>query len=892
LTQGTFLLIDGNSLSYRAFHALPLLATSRGITTNAVYGFTSMLLKILRDLKPDFVAACFDKEKITFRHEKFKAYKAQRPPTPAELRAQFPLIKELLQAMRIPVLELQGYEADDLIGSLVLKAEKISLHNIILTGDQDVLQLVSPQTKVLLTKKGISEMEEYSAQKVKAQFGVTPAQFTDFKGLVGDPSDNIPGIPGIGAKTAAKLLNEFSSLEEIILRQAELPLKLQPKIEMFAGQARLAKELVTIVQDVPELIEPEKCHWPGPDQATLLAFFNRLEFKSLIRTALSQPKKETKEQNSNSKENFLNQKLTGSLQVDCRLITQPEDLRKVYLKICRAGQVAVALKGNRENGVLQAAVSFKESNEEPKNFYLPLVIDHEVLSASLKTLKDICQNPELEILTHDGKSGLWWLKSHGWEIKNLAFDTMIASYLLSPGLSGYDLPTIALEHLNVVLPAEEEQALVAQANAVLSLAGVLAAKINLQGQEKLFYKVEMPLVKVLAAMEMAGVAVDKQQLILMAEEISGQIELLTQEAYVLAGEKFNLSSPKQLGQILFKKLKLPVIKRTKTGYSTDIEVLTALAGTHPIIDKILTHRQLAKLKSTYVDGLTHLINPCTGRLHTTFHQTGTATGRLSSANPNLQNIPVRMLEGRKIRRVFVPRQTGNLILTADYSQIELRVLAHLSGDKSLCSAFQEKQDIHVRTAAEVFNVDLTAVTLEMREKAKAVNFGIIYGMSDFGLARGINISRQEAKQYIEYYFARHPGVKKYIENTINQAREKGYVTTLLNRRRYLPDLFSSDRNIRNLGERMAINTTIQGSAADIIKLAMVHVYNAIEKRKLATQMILQVHDELIFDVPGEEVKEVKELVRHCMVNALPLIVPLEIDLKAGPSWYEAGLIKN
>ncbi|GAB6273367.1 MAG: DNA polymerase I [Peptococcaceae bacterium] len=886
------MLIDGNSLSYRAFHALPPLATSRGIITNAVYGFTSMILKILRDLKPDFVAACFDKEKITFRHEKFKTYKAQRPPTPAELRAQFPLIKELLQAMRIPVLELQGYEADDLIGSLVLKAEKISLHNIILTGDQDVLQLVSPQTKVLLTKKGISEMEEYSAQKVKAQFGVTPAQFTDFKGLVGDPSDNIPGIPGIGAKTAAKLLNEFSSLEEIILHQTELPLKLQPKIEMFAGQARLAKELVTIVQDVPELIEPEKCHWPGPDQTTLLAFFSRLEFKSLIRAALSQTKKGTREQNSNSKENFLNQKLTGSLQVDYRLITQPEDLRRVYLRICRAGQVAVTLKGNRENGVLQAAVSFKELNEEPKNFYLPLVIGHEVLSAPLKTLKDICQNPKLEILTHDGKSGLWWLKYHGWEIENLAFDTMIAGYLLNPGLSSYDLPTIALEHLNVVLPAGGEQALVAQANAVLRLAGVLAAKINLQGQEKLFYKVEMPLVKVLAAMEIAGVAVDKQQLILMAEEISGQIELLTQEAYVLAGEKFNLSSPKQLGQVLFEKLKLPVIKRTKTGYSTDIEVLTALAGTHPIIDKILTHRQLAKLKSTYIDGLVALINHHTGRLHTTFHQTGTATGRLSSANPNLQNIPVRMLEGRKIRRVFVPRQAGNLILTADYSQIELRVLAHLSGDKSLCSAFQEKQDIHVRTAAEVFNVDLTAVTLEMREKAKAVNFGIIYGMSDYGLARGINISRQEAKQYIEYYFARHPGVKKYIENTINQAREKGYVTTLLNRRRYLPDLFSSDRNIRGLGERMAINTTIQGSAADIIKLAMVHVHNTIEKRKLATQMILQVHDELIFDVPGEEVKEVKELVRHCMVNALPLTVPLEVDLKAGPNWYESGLIKE
>jgi DNA polymerase-1 len=887
------LLIDGNSLSYRAFHALPLLATSRGIITNAVYGFTNMLLKILRDLKPDFVAACFDKEKITFRHEKFKAYKAQRLATPAELRAQFPLIKELLQVMCIPVLELQGYEADDLIGSLVLKAEKISLHNIILTGDQDVLQLVSLQTKALLTKKGISELEEYDAQRVKAQFGVTPDQFTDFKGLVGDPSDNIPGVPGIGAKTAANLLNKFSSLEEIISRQAELPLKLQPKIRMFTDQARLAKDLVTIVQDVPNLIEPSECRWLGPDHSRLLAFFNRLEFKSLIRAALNQPEKEEGEQNNNSKENFLNQTLTVSYQVDYQPITQLEDLHRLRLRVYRAGRAAVTLRGSREKGILQAAISFKEPNEEPKNFYLPLVIDHEVLPAPLETLKEICQNPELEILTHDGKSALWWLKYHGWEIKNLAFDTMIAGYLLNPGLSSYDLPGLALEHLNIVLPTHaKEQALVTQANAVLRLVDVLATKINLQGQEKLFYEVEMPLVKVLTAMEMAGVTVDKQQLMLMAGELSRQIELLTQETYVLAGEKFNLSSPKQLGQVLFEKLKLPVVKRTKTGYSTDFEVLTALAGTHPIIDKIIAHRQMAKLKSTYVDGLAALINPRTGRLHTTFHQTGTATGRLSSANPNLQNIPIRMPEGRKIRRVFVPRQAGNLILTADYSQIELRVLAHLSGDESLCSAFQEKQDIHVRTAAEVFNVDLNAVKPEMRERAKAVNFGIIYGMSDFGLARGINISRQEAKQYIEYYFVRHPGVKKYIENTINQAREKGYVTTLLNRRRYLPDLLSSDHNLRNLGERMAINTTIQGSAADIIKLAMVYVYDALKKRKLATQMIIQVHDELIFDVPGEEIKEVKELVRHYMVNALPLTVPLVVDLKAGSNWYEAGLTKE
>lgn len=847
-----------------------------------------MLLKILRSQQPNFVIVCFDKDKITFRHKKYKEYKAHRPATPAELRSQFPLIKELLQAMCISMLELQGYEADDLIGTLVSKAEKAGLHNTILTGDQDVLQLVSKQTRVLLTKKGISELEEYNAQKVQTQFGVTPAQLADFKSLTGDPSDNIPGVPGIGDKIAAKLLNKYYSLEEIISHQAELPLKLQTKIKMFADQARLAKYLATIVRDIPDLVEPTQCCWLEPNYSQLLALFNKLEFKSLIRNTLSQAEKGIKEQDTNLKEGLSDKTAITTYQVNYQLITQPKDLLSLRLSVCQARRVAISLNGSREKGVSQAAISLGDTD----NFYLPPGANHELLPASLETLKDICQNPELKILTHDGKSCLWLLKYHGVEIKNLIFDTMVAGYLLNPGFSSYDLPDIALEHLNIVLPASGEEALVARANVVLHLADVLTTKINLLGQEKLFYEVEMPLVKVLTAMEMAGVAVDKQQLMLMAGELNRQIDFLTREIYALAGEKFNISSPKQLGQILFEKLQLPVVKRTKTGYSTDFEVLTALTGAHPIIDKILAHRQMAKLKSTYVDGLTALIHPRTGRLHTTFHQTGTATGRLSSANPNLQNIPVRIAEGKKIRRVFVPRQTRNLILTADYSQIELRVLAHMSGDENLWSSFQKKQDIHARTAAEIFKVDLSEVTPEMRAKAKAVNFGIIYGISDFGLAKDINISCQEAKQYIDHYFTRHPQVKKYIEDTINQAREKGYVTTLLNRRRYLPDLLSPNRNVRNFGERIAINTTIQGSAADIIKLAMVHINNELKRRKLTTQMILQVHDELIFDVPIREIKEVQELVRHCMVNALPLSVPLVVEMKAGPNWYEISLIKN
>ena len=914
MATDTLLVIDGSSLAHRAFHAIPLLSTTQGIITNAVYGFTNMLIKVLAEYPTQLVAVCFDKGKITFRHNDFKEYKAQRKATPVELRGQFPLIKEFLSAMRIQILECENYEADDLIGALTKEAEKAKITSIILTGDQDALQLVSPQTKVLLTRKGITKLEEYTERKVWARFGVTPVQFADFKGLTGDQSDNIPGVPGIGAKTAAILLKEYNSLENLINCVEELPVPHREKIRNFTSQAILSKRLATIMRDVPLDIDLPKCRWKGPDYQELLCFFNKLEFKSLLRSLTRQDKLEKKKPpNSPSKVlSLFDPDGVDTYRIDFLEITRPEQLEELVAAARRSRRVALALEGNREQGVQAVALAimpmpapkpekqkefqraastekcpFPESQEENLQIiYLFLKDDHKKNDNNLETLRMICEDPKIEKVTHDGKNVLWLLRANNITINNLAFDTLIAAYLIKGNAPSFDLPDLALENLKVFLPVSGPGSLPARSDAIYRLAGVFEAKLHLLEIDRLFYEVEMPLISVLTDMEMTGVALDEGHLAVMSAELGQKIQDLTIEIYRLAGEEFNINSTKQLAHILFEKLQLPVIKRTKTGYSTDVEVLEELAGVHPVVSKILEHRQLTKLKSTYVDGLAALINPRTGRVHTTFHQTVTATGRLSSSDPNLQNIPVRLEEGRKIRRVFIPRQKDNLILTADYSQIELRVLAHLTGDPGLVEAFATGEDIHTRTASEVFNITGTEVTKDMRSRAKAVNFGIIYGLSDYGLAREINVSRQEAKQYIENYFSRYNRVREYIERTKTEAKERGYVTTILNRRRYLPDLFSPNRTIRSFGERAAINTPVQGSAADIIKLAMLHIHEELKKRQLKTKMILQVHDELIFDVPTQEVEEVAELVRDRMENAIALHVPLIVDIKIGPNWYE------
>lgn len=881
------MVIDGNSLAHRAFHAIPLLTTSKGEITNAVFGFTNMLMRILDERKPDMVAVCFDKGKITFRHEQYGDYKAHRKGTPDELRPQFPLLKEVLSAMRVNMLEAESYEADDLIGALITAAEKEKINSIIVTGDRDALQLVSPLTRVLLTRKGITELEEYDEGRVWEKYGISPEQLIDFKGLVGDASDNIPGVPGIGEKTAGKLIKEYGSLEEVIAQQDKLPARTRNKISEYADQALLSKRLATIIREVPINLEVSLSRWPGPDYPRLLALFSKLEFNSLIKNIVNQVGGKGKK-NKQGRENFPAPSLDGlkTYSVAYTRVTGEEILPKILNEVKSSGTVALALEGDKENGVKAAALSTGD-----EIYYLPVTgPSGPGRGAALGLLKKLCEDKTVGILCHDAKRDMWMLNRHGIRLSNLVFDTLIAAYLLNPSTPNQDLSDLALENLKIVLPHGAEPSLPARAEAIRRLRKILAEKIKETEMERLYFEIELPLVTVLAEMEMAGVKVDRKQLEEMSSELEEKINSLAEAIYLLAGEKFNINSTRQLGRILFEKLQLPVIKRTKTGYSTDAEVLEELAGSHEIVAMVLEHRQLMKLKSTYVDGLTSLIDPETGLVHTTFHQNVTATGRLSSSEPNLQNIPIRMEEGRKIRKVFQTRREGNIILTADYSQIELRILAHMSGDPLLVESFQKGEDIHTRTASEVFGVALTEVTRDMRGRAKAVNFGIVYGISDFGLSRDIKVPRQEAKRYIDGYFARYHGVKSYIDRTVAGARERGYVSTLLNRRRYLPDLFSPNRTVRNFGERTAMNTPIQGSAADIIKLAMVRIQQDLVNRGLATRMILQVHDELIFDVPVEELNEIKELVKTRMENALALDVPLVVDMKMGHNWFEVEKI--
>ncbi|GBF35453.1 DNA polymerase I [Desulfocucumis palustris] len=881
-----FMVIDGNSLAHRAFHAIPALSTSKGVQTNAVYGFTTMLLKILDEKKPGLVAVCFDKGKITFRHDHYSDYKAHRKGTPDDLRPQFPLLKKLLETMRITILEEDGYEADDLIGALTTAAEKHNISSVIVTGDRDALQLVSPLTRVLLTKKGITELDEYDEGKVWEKYGISPEQLIDFKGLVGDASDNIPGVPGIGEKTASKLIKEYGSLEELIEKRNDLTGKIRAKMEEFREQALLSKKLATIIREIPVAQDMDRFRWQGPDYAELLALFSELEFKTLIRSILNRQGEGKKGKKGVAKNDF-EVAGAGAYTVGYITIDDESSLKSAAAKIKDAAKIALALEGDRKSGLKAAALSIAGNI-----FLLPLEGGRGLSrAAALAWLKEICGDPDFRLLCHNAKEDMWRLKAEGIKLEGIFFDTMIAAYLLNPATSSRELTEVALEYLKIVLPSGIEAALPARAEAVRRLHGELSHGIEETGMDRLYYEVELPLVTVLAEMEMTGVKVDRDRLNEMSLELGEKIQSLSAAIHSMAGEEFNINSTKQLGYILFERLQLPVIKRTKTGYSTDAAVLEELAGSHEIVAQVLEHRQMVKLKSTYVDGFSPLIDPETGLLHTTFHQDVTATGRLSSAEPNLQNIPIKMEEGRKIRKVFLPRREGNIILSADYSQIELRILAHMSADPLLVEAFRKGEDIHARTASEVFGVRMEQVTREMRGRAKAVNFGIIYGISDFGLSRDIKVPRREAKLYIEGYFNRYRGVKNYIDRIVAEAREKGYVTTLLNRRRYLPDLFSSNHTVRSFGERTAMNTPIQGTAADIIKMAMVRIQREIVERGLATKMILQVHDELIFDVPLEEFEEMKELVKTRMENALALDVPLVVDMKAGQNWYEVKVIK-
>jgi DNA polymerase-1 len=870
-----FIIIDGNSLIHRAFHALPLLTTGKGEYTNGVFGFIKMLFKIIREEEPDYLAVAFDIGKVTFRHDRFKEYKGTRKATPDELKPQFEIVKELLRAMTIPVFELEGYEADDLIGTLIKQGEEAEYQNIIFTGDRDTLQLVSDRTKVKLTKKGISEIEEYDLKALSEKYGLTPDQFIDLKGLMGDSSDNIPGVPGVGEKTGLKLLHQLGTLENILVSINQLQgEKLKERLTEHSEQALLSKELATISCNAPvtisELAPFSTEKW---EIDKLLELFGRLEFKSLLGEL---PRR---------KQLFEG----GKEEITCNIIylTDQIAIDKLKAEAQKAGEVYVAINRSGVNEKLPAMASKLDG--------LALIAGE---AAFVWRKRDDCNvtpelagilaDPKIKKVVHHSKEAYVVMYNSGYELQGITCDPMLMAYLLNPNNSGEDFKGLILEYLGRQLNSEDDfpARLVEKAWLTRELVNELRGKLQEYELDRLYQEVELPLANVLARMELEGIKLDPVELTSMGEGLAAGIDKLQDEIFSLAQEEFNINSPKQLGTILFDKLKLPAMKKTKTGYSTNAEVLEALADRHPIVAKLLDYRQLVKLKTTYVDGLLKVMNPDDCRVHTTFNQTVTTTGRLSSTEPNLQNIPIRLEQGRQIRKAFVPQGEGRVLLAADYSQIELRVLAHISNDGKFIDAFKEGQDIHTKTACEVFEVRPAEVTGEMRRRAKAVNFGIVYGISDYGLSRDLGIQRGEAKRYIENYLANYPGVKAYLEKVVVQARKAGYVTTILNRRRYLPDLQSRNKNIQSFGERTAMNTPIQGSAADIIKLAMLRVEEELNKTKLDCKMLLQVHDELIFDVAAADLDIAAVLVRQTMEQVMSLAVPLQVDVKWGYNWYE------
>lgn len=871
IVEGKFIVIDGNSLANRAFYAIPMLSNSQGVITNAVYGFCNMLFKIIDEEKPQYIAVAFDKGKYVFRHKEYADYKGQRKGTPEELRTQFPILKDLLKAMNVAIFECENYEADDIIGTLVKLAEEENLESLIVTGDKDALQLASEKTKVLLTKKGISQLEIYDEKAIVEKYQLNPEQIIDLKGLMGDASDNIPGIPGVGKKTALKLLWEYKDVENVLNHSSDFQgKKLGKLLEEYKDQALLSKKLATIYKNVPLTAGIAECEMEEPDYPQVMEMLKELEFKNILQNM-------RKKMFSSAEHQADPQEITGQGE----LIQDSSSLDK-YLK---AIQDNLCLYVETEKigvcGFKLTGIGIKGPNQNP--IYVDITADEgkELLAG----LKPYLEKESVTITTHDVKHLHLVLDMYGIKLKGTCYDIMLMSYLLHPARAKNDLVSLVEEEFTI--PPEQEGAdLIYYLLAGMEkLAPQLKEELEQHELWHLYKDMELPLARVLAVMEKTGLQLDEAVLEKIGQELEGRIEELTKRIYALAGEEFNINSPKQLGVILFEKLGLPQGKKTKTGYSTNAEVLEFLAHEHEIAATILEYRQLVKLKSTYIDGLRAIIDPATKKVYTTFNQAVTATGRLSSTEPNLQNIPIRMEEGRRIRKAFLA-SPGHMLLSADYSQIELRVLAHIAHDEVLREAFQKNQDIHTRTAAEVFEIPMTEVNKEMRRAAKAVNFGIVYGISDYGLSRDLGITRKEAKEYINNYFKRYYGVKTYLDTIVNEAREQGYVTTLLKRRRYLPDILSRNYHLRSFAERTAMNTPIQGSAADIIKLAMLKIQEIIDKEDAGITMLLQVHDELIFDVPEDKVESFGKLVSETMGNVYPLTVPLKVDLQAGPNWYD------
>ncbi|MGL4572376.1 MAG: DNA polymerase I [Clostridium sp.] len=857
------LILDSNSLMNRAFYALPpTLTNNEGVHTNAIYGFTNMLLKMKDDINPDYIVATFDKKAPTFRHEAYGDYKAGRKKMPDELREQFPLIKEMLTLLGINIYELDGFEADDIIGTAAKEAAKEGMEVFIVTGDKDALQLADANINVIITKKGVSETAEYNKEAFIKEFEVTPTQFIDVKGLMGDKSDNIPGVPGVGEKTAFKLIKEYGSVEEVLKNIDNISgKKLKENLETYSEQAIFSKKLATIMTEVPidNLIDGIK-KTNDIDKEGLKKLFINLRMQSSLSKFIGEEEKE---------EVLVNE------------ISSLEQLKE-FLKEDKTYYIAYEIEESPLNSKrkINTLIFGEEGTATVFNFASFYENEGEEVT---KILKEFFEAKNKKKVIHDAKALIKILSRMDIETNGFEFDIAIAAYIIDSSKGQYPLNSIVGTYIGTEIQKGHE-GLIEGATYLKRVFDILTKKIKEENMEELYYNIEHPLIFVLANMENEGFKIDTVMLDELQKKFKNEIGIVEAEIYEMADEKFNINSPKQLGKILFEKLDLPVIKKTKTGYSTNADVLDKLRDKHPIIDKITYYRQIAKINSTYVEGMKVLIDDDTC-IHTSFNQTVTTTGRLSSTEPNLQNIPIRYEMGREIRKIFITKETTDKLLSCDYSQIELRVLAHMSGDENMINAFNHHSDIHTKTASEVFNVAIDEVTPLLRSRAKAVNFGIVYGISDFSLAQDLKITKKEASEYMSIYFDRYPKIKEYLDKTVEDAKETGYVTTILNRKRFIPEIKSSNKIVKSLGERLAMNAPIQGSAADIIKIAMINVYNRLSKEQLKSTLLLQVHDELILNVKEDEVDIIDKLVVEEMENVMKLSVPLDVDANFGDTWY-------
>ncbi len=913
-------LIDGNSLIHRAYHALPPLNAPNGEQVNAVYGFTSMLLRVLQELKPEYIAMTFDLPAPTFRHLQYVGYKANRPAADSELVPQFARVRDVVRSFNIPIFEVAGYEADDLVGTLANQAENLKdqqLETIIVSGDMDTLQLVDDKTKVFAPRKGISDTILFDTKAVEQKYGFGPDQLIDYKGLKGDPSDNIPGVPGIGDKTAQTLIQQYKSLEGVYQHLDDLKGKVKENLTEYAEQAKLSKTLATIDRNAPIKLKLEETKTHDFDRQKILSIFQELGFRSLVNrlaevfpaTSLTEIAADNElvaeEEEGQIPDLPTSEDKTSKTNITYKLVNNTKDLEALIKNLQKAKEFAFDTETDNWRPVSAKLVGCSFSYRIGEAFYVPYQEDF------LALLKPILENDSIKKIGHNIKFDALVLANHGITLRGMAFDTLVAAWLINPGSYSLGLKSLVYQEIGVTMqeiteligkgkkqitmdqvPVEQVVPYAcADADMALRLKSVLEKKLKAANVYPVFRNYEMPLVPVLTTIERNGVLIDSNFLAKMSKELEKDIASCLKEIYKNVGHEFNVNSPKQLAQVLFEELHLPTQSKTKTGFSTDESVLSALKTSHPVVEHLLKYREMAKLKSTYIDALPTLVDQETGRVHTSYNQTGAASGRLSSSDPNLQNIPIRTELGAKIRQAFIAPK-GSVLLAADYSQIELRILAHLSKDPVLIKAFQENDDVHAVTASIIYGVAQDKVTRDMRRVGKTVNFALMYGMSGFGLSQQLGIGHKEAIAFIQRYFLTYARVKEFFDQLIEKARKEGFVETISGRRRYIPELQSSIPAVRHAGERMAINLPMQGANADIIKKAMIAIQNELVAKSFQTKMILQVHDELVFEVPENELKSVEPKIKSLMINAFHLSVPILVESKVGHNWGELEVVSE